>query len=151
MTTLNALLEAQEPSDWLNSLPNYQKDIVSELLTSNSHEDAAKAWLEASTGNTSPFSGEQKPKKNYFMLLKKEFFKLLCGDPKYAAEREEFTQLIQSPDKKTVLVSWISTLIASQVGLAASFVAPVVVIILMALAKTSLNAWCELQTATISE
>ncbi|MFJ8521408.1 hypothetical protein [Bacillus cereus] len=148
MNTLNVLLETQEPSDWLNSLPDYQKEIVSELLTSNSHEDAAKAWLEASIGNTSPFSAEQNSDNKYFTQLKKEVYKLVCGDPKYAAEREEFTQLIQSPDKKTVLVSWISTLIASQVGLAASFVAPVIVIILMALAKTSINAWCEIQAPT---
>ncbi|HDR7787449.1 hypothetical protein COJ60_22020 [Bacillus cereus] len=148
MTTLNSFLETQEPSDWLDSLPNYQKDIVAELLTTNSHEDAAKTWLEASTGNTSPFSGEQKSEKKYFIQLKKEVYKLLCGDPKYATERDEFTQLIQSPDNKTLLVSSISGLIGSQIGLAASFVAPVIVIILMTLAKTSLNAWCEVQVPT---
>ncbi|WP_217582228.1 hypothetical protein, partial [Lysinibacillus sp. GbtcB16] len=86
---------------------------------SNTHEGAAKAWLEASIGNTSPFSGEQKPKNDYFMLLKKELYKLFCGDSRYAAQREEFTQLIQSPDNRMLFVSSISALIGSQVGLAA--------------------------------
>lgn len=151
MTALNSFFKEHEEPKWLDALPNYQKDIISELLASNSHEDAAVAWLEASIGNTSPFSGQPQPEKKFFALLKKEVHKLLCGNPEYAAERNELTQLIQSPENKTAIVSMVSALIGAKVGLAAAFVAPAIVIIFMIVAKTSLNVWCAMQTTEIAE
>lgn len=149
MTILNSYFKEQEESKWLDALPNYQRELVSELLASNSHEEAAVAWLEASVGNTSPFSGQPQPEKKYFALLKKEAYKLLCGNPEYAADRNELTHLFQTPENKTVIVSTVSALLGVKVGLAATFVAPAIVIIFMMVAKTSLNAWCEMQTTEI--
>lgn len=145
MTTTNSFFEKQEASEWLEALPDYQKSIVSELLVSNSYEEAASAWLEASVDYTSPFSAQPKSEKNFFDLLKKEVQKLLCGSPDYAAERDEFTQLTQLPQNKTAIVSMVSALIGAKFGLAASFIAPAIVLIFMTIGKASLNAWCEMQ------
>ncbi|HFK1756494.1 TPA: hypothetical protein ACGXQC_000860 [Bacillus cereus] len=145
MTTINSFFEKQEATEWLNALPDYQKSVVSELLISNSHEEAATAWLEASIDHTSPFSTQPKSEKKFFDLLKKEVQKILCGSPDYAAERDELTRLTQSPENKTAFVSAISALIGAKVGLAASFIAPAIVIIFMIIGKASLNAWCEMQ------
>ncbi|WP_169091704.1 hypothetical protein [Paenibacillus sp. PL91] len=84
MTTLNSFFIEQEESSWLYALPTYQKDIVAELLSSNSLEEVAVAWLDASVGNTSPFSAQPQSEKKYFKLLKIEAHKLLCGNPEYA-------------------------------------------------------------------
>jgi hypothetical protein len=57
MDNLN-LFNVKEDKFWLDTLPNYQRDIVSELLNIKSYEEAAIAWLEASVDNTSPFSAQ---------------------------------------------------------------------------------------------
>ncbi|WP_161920027.1 hypothetical protein [Pallidibacillus pasinlerensis] len=145
MDNLN-LFNVKEDKFWLDTLPNYQRDIVSELLNIKSYEEAAIAWLEASVDNTSPFSAQPQPEKRFFPLLKKEVHKLLCGDPVYAAERSELVKLSQSHENKTAIVSMVSALIGAKVGLAATFIAPAIVIIFIMIAKTSLNAWCALDT-----
>lgn len=148
MAEINLFFEKDE-SEWLDALPKYQKDLVSELLATKSHEEAALAWLEASVDNTSPFTGQPQPQKKYFTFLKEEIHKLLCGNPVYADERNQLVQLAQSPQNKTAVVSVISALIGAKVGLAATFVAPAIVIILMMIGKTSLNAWCSMQSQSV--
>ena len=148
MTTTNLdLFFKDDESQWLDALPNYQKDVVSELLASNSndYDKAALSWLEASVDNTSPFSGEPKKDKKYFESLKNEVYKLLCGNPDYAADREELTQLVKSEGSKSPVVACMSGIIGAKIGLAAAFVAPAIVILLMMITKTSLNAWCAMR------
>ncbi|NEY21415.1 hypothetical protein G4D61_15840 [Bacillus ginsengihumi] len=146
MADLNLFSDVEE-SGWLEALPSYQKEIVSELLASKSHEEAALAWLEASVDNTSPFTGQPQPEKKFLPLLKKEIHKLLCGNPEYAADRNELAQLTQTKENKTAIVSMVSAVIGAKVGLAATFIAPAIVIIFLMIAKTSLNAWCALETS----
>ena len=136
-----------DESQWLDALPNYQRDIVSELLsvTSNDYDAAALSWLEASVDNTSPFSGEPKKDKKYFESLKTEVHKLICGDPDYDADRNELAQLIKSERSRSSLVAFISGVIGAKIGLAAAFVSPAVVILFMMITKTSLNAWCAIR------
>lgn len=148
MTTENFdLFFEDDETQWLEALPNYQKDIVAELLsvTSNDYNAAALSWLEASVDNTSPFSGGPKSDKKYFEALKNEVYKLLCGDPDYDADRDELNQLIKSEKSKTSLVAVISGIIGAKIGLAAAFVSPAVVILFMMITKTSLNAWCAIR------
>ncbi|PFG05245.1 hypothetical protein [Bacillus sp. es.034] len=137
----------QKESTWLEALPNYQKEIISELLASKSLEETALAWIEASVDNTSPFTGQPQPEKKYLPLLKKEIHKLLCGNPEYEADRNELAQLTQTKENNSTIVSMVSALIGAKVGLAATFIAPAVVIIFMMIAKTSLNAWCAMETS----
>lgn len=144
VTELNAFFE-QEEHDWLDDLPYYQKDIVSSLLVSNSYENAAIAWLEASVDNTSPFSAGEKTENEYFKALKNEFHKLLCGNSEYKSEQDELVKLINGPEGKTAIVSTISAMIGANLGLAATFIAPAIVLLLMTVAKISLNAWCTIQ------
>ena len=148
MTTLNLdLFFKDDENQWLDTLPNYQKDIVSELLVSNSndYDTAALSWLEASVGSTSPFSGEPKTDKKYFESLKDEVYKLLCGNPDYSTDRDELVQLIKSERSKSSVVAFISGIIGAKLGLAAAFVSPAIVILFMMITKTSLNAWCAMR------
>jgi len=136
---------------WLKALPAYQSDVVEELLKVKSPEDAATAWLEASIDNTSPFGGQPQPKRKYLELLKVEVRKLLCGSPEYDNERNELDELAKSPANKTAIVSMVSAVIGAKVGLAATFIAPAIVIIFIMVAKTSLNAWCAMETTDIND
>lgn len=146
MQSLDSFFKDDE-SQWLNTLPKYQKDILSELLVENSndYDTAALAWLEASVDNTSPFSGEPKEDKKYFESLKDEVHKLLCGNPDYSADRDELAQLVRSEGSKSSVVAFISGIIGAKIGLAAAFVSPAIVIVLMMITKTSLNAWCAIR------
>lgn len=145
MTDFYSIFMEDEEESWLNTLPDYQKEVVSELLNVHSDEEAMLSWLEASIGNTSPFSGQALQKTKYSTMLKKEVQKLLCGNPEYNSERDELTELFRKPENKTAIISAVSAIIGAKVGLAATFIAPVIVIIFLIIAKTSLNAWCALQ------
>ncbi|MGG0747252.1 hypothetical protein ABE088_28685 [Priestia megaterium] len=148
MTTLNLdLFFKDDENQWLDTLPHYQKAVVLELLASNSndYDTAALSWLEASVGNTSPFSGEPKKDMKYFESLKNEVYKLLCGNPDYSADRVELVQLIKSEGGKNSVVAFISGIIGAKLGLTAAFVSPAIVILFMMITKTSLNAWCAMK------
>ncbi|MCZ2258264.1 hypothetical protein [Sporosarcina sp. G11-34] len=108
-------------------------------------EDAAIAWLTATTENTSPFSAKKEDTSSYFDSIKNELYKLLCGNPEYDEERIELSGIIKSKDNKTLIVSSISGIIGSKVGLSATFIAPVTVLLFMTISKVSINARCEWQ------
>lgn len=131
--------------EWLLSLPKYQQDTIKSLLSDKEPEDAAIAWLTATTQNTSPFSAKKEDTNSYFDAIKKELYKLICGNPEYDEEREELSKIIKSKDNNTVMVASISGIIGAKVGLAATFIAPVTVLLLMTISKLSINAWCEWQ------
>lgn len=147
MNELNELFK--ENNDWLSALPNYQKSLITELLNKNTEEEVVSIWLATSISNNSPFSavpGENK--KKYLDFLKKEVQALLCGNPKYDSERNELIALINKNVPKEVIISFISAAIGASIGLAATFIAPVIVLILMIVGKMSLNAWCALKEET---
>lgn len=140
-----------DSTQWLDVLPKYQKSIVTELLQSYSPEEAASVWIESSVENTSPFSsipGEDKQK--YTTFLKAEIQKLLCGNPEYDEQRNQIVILLGKEDSKAAIVSFISATIGANFGLSSVFIAPAIVIILMTIGKTSLNAWCAMQKETFS-
>ncbi|MDY0406599.1 serine protease [Virgibacillus sp. 179-BFC.A HS] len=131
--------------EWLISLPKYQQDTIKDLLSIKEPEDAAIAWLTATTQNTSPFSAKNEDSSSYFDSIKAELYKLLCGNPEYDEERKELSGIIKSQDNRTLIVSSISGIIGSKVGLAGTFIAPVTVLLFMTISKVSINAWCEWQ------
>ncbi|PIC74006.1 hypothetical protein [Sporosarcina sp. P17b] len=131
--------------EWLITLPKYQQSTIKELLNIKDPEDVAIAWLTATTQNTSPFSAKKEDSSRYFDLIKIELYKLLCGNPEYSEERKELNGIISSHNNKTLVVSSISGIIGSKVGLAGTFIAPVTVLIFMTISKVSVNAWCEWQ------
>ncbi|MFE8064677.1 hypothetical protein [Priestia aryabhattai] len=134
--------------EWLDTLDNYEKEIVIELLeASSSYQEAASIWLEASTDTTSPFGTDNVGgQKKYFNRLQDHVRKLLCGDAAYENERKEVTELVKRNVPKESVISTISALIGAKMGLAATFLAPAIVIIFMIISKVSLNAWCEMKT-----
>jgi antitoxin YefM len=119
--------------EWLETLPRYQQKRIKQLVdSSNSYEEAAKQWLNAMPENTFPFGAEQA--RNIFIeKVRDEIEKFLRGDEKYA---DEHKQLLSSSEvlQKT-LVSSVSVAIAPVIGIAAAYIMPVIVLVLMTMTK----------------
>lgn len=143
MTELSHLLEATEPSAWIEALPEFQKASIVRLKSQgNSYETIASIWATAVIPTTAPFSANATDgDTGYLSKLKDEFRAFLCGSKKYDKDRKEI-----AAGQKTVhafVVSTMSVAIAPHVGSAAPVIAPIIAIMLATLGKISLNAWCE--------
>lgn len=145
MTDIYRIFNPDTEDEWLNVLEKYQKNTVIELIKIKSPEEAASIWLESTVNNNAPF-GVGKPENNKKILdvLKTEIHKLLCGDSEYEEERSNLKKEINNGNNKTTIVSFVSAVIGAKIGLAATFIAPAVVIIFTMIAKVTLNTWCQL-------
>ncbi|MGW6611831.1 hypothetical protein ACWF7H_29605, partial [Peribacillus butanolivorans] len=111
----NLVFLESESGEWLNTLPNYQKEIVSELLESSLPEEAAAIWLEASIDTNAPFgTGNEDVEKKYFNYLQDQVYKLLCGDVEYDMERKEVNELVKKNVPKETIISTISAIIGAK-------------------------------------
>jgi hypothetical protein len=133
----------QDPMEWVNALPAYQRTSIAQLVESGkSFDDVAVSWLTASAENTFRFAADNStPDRNTFrdnLVLELEGF--LCGDGKYNTEREGLFG--EKSVGRTYVISVISVAIAPHLGVAAAFIAPVVALTLAAVGKIGLNAWC---------
>ncbi|TDM49295.1 hypothetical protein ETI06_07050 [Macrococcoides goetzii] len=126
------------------NLPQYQARVINELLNENSFDRTAEIWAEYNFENTSPFSSENTKATNYVKEIKKELKKFICGDEKYESNRNEIVSKVGITDN-AILISSMSSVIGNQIGLAGTFVAPVLVLLIKSLSNISINAWCNLQ------
>lgn len=136
----------QEPTAWVESLPKYQKDIVSQLLsTGKSPEEVAAAWLSAAPQDTYPF-GADRGRKLFLDMVLNELEAFLCDDPKYNIDRSKFNDLfIESGSVHAYCVGVISIAIAPVVGTSGTVLAPVIALLLMSMGKITINAWCKMR------
>jgi hypothetical protein len=133
-----------DPNQWLDCLPAYQKTSVQELLAKNSADEVAAKWLTASFASTFAFGAQVNPNSSVFReKLKEELEAFLCGSPKYNAERKQFLSL--SKDGRTYLVGALSVAIAPHLGASAVFLAPAIILLLYSFGKVSIRAWCSVQ------
>lgn len=126
------------------NLPPYQANVINELLKENSLERTAEIWAEYSIENTSPFSAGKADTPTYVKEIKKEFKKFICGDTKYESNRKEIESKVGITENP-IIISSISSMIGNQIGLAGSFVAPVLVLLIKSILDISINAWCNIQ------
>lgn len=149
MSTLNDTLIYTPTEELLESLPLYQNKLISELLEHNDKEKAIQIWLEASLENNSPFGASNGDPKKYSDYFKKEAFEFICGAEKYQEEREEVNTLLKDGKATQAVISIMSAAIGVKIGLAATVVAPALVIFLMTVGKVSINAWCQQKRAVL--
>lgn len=142
----------EDAEAWLSTLKKYQSAPVRDFLEHGGEEEALELWLTSSGPNSmAPFGGDMSKspgKKAFVEQFKLEFKTFLCGGDKYAEEREGLGAL--TGDIKTYLVGAISGAIAASLGATAAFIAPAVVIMLIAVSKMGVNAWCSLEPTTES-
>lgn len=130
-------------SGWVESLPKYQQTVINELLASGLDEEAvAETWL-SRTGPDNNFGfGAGAASANYLASVKVEFRKLVCGDPIYETLRKEAAKIWNG--SKYSVVSVIAIGVAAQIGVAVAVITPVVALLLAAVGKVGLNAWCNM-------
>jgi hypothetical protein len=142
--TIEELL-LDNPSEWINGLPAFQRETIDALLTSGlSYEDAAKSWASTTTENTFGFSasGSVGKKGAFVENLKHEIRKFLCGDKKYKTERDGLFG--QKGLARTYIVTQIAVSISPHISVASTVISPIVALLLASFGKIALNAWCSL-------
>lgn len=151
MSDFDKFFEGDE-DEWLLSLKEYQRNIVTEFIKkSDTYDEAAEKWLTSRPDQTVPFgsSPDRINKEQYLQKFMQELEKFICGDDKYEEERNKL--LSKADLTETTIVSSASSAIAPFVGAAAPFLVPVVVLAFMTITKISKNAWCEARKENRSE
>lgn len=130
------------PEEWLESVPKFSRSHIDALLTSGmTEEEIVGYWLSRKAPTpTAGFGGTQNS-ANYLASVKAEFRKLVCGDSSYESTREEAASVWKGSGK-TMIVSTISSAIAIKLGIAVALLTPVVALMLGAIARVGVNAWC---------
>lgn len=128
---------------FIDCLKPYQQEIISQLLSGSDEEGAAKMWL-SSNGplNLRQFGGVPGAGGDAFYdRFVAEFRKFVCGGKEYDKEREEFMK-VANPAAGFV-VTTISVLIATTLGVAVGLIVPAVALLLRVIGKIGVNAWCK--------
>jgi len=129
-----------ELDDWLSVLKPYQKSIVSQLVSEYGQEKTIEKWLTASGPTVTVKFGGDGNMKPFLDRYKIEINKFICGHPDYNNERTQFDE--KSENYKTLIVSSISSLIGSTLGVAGAALAPVIVLSLSIAGKMGVKAYC---------
>ena len=116
--------------EWLEALPEYQRQSIAALLSDHDPVQVATIWL-ANSGpqDTAPFGGIRTAANNFYDNILQELQKAICGSEEYAAERKELAEATKGGGK-LLLVGALSTAIAPHVGAAAAVIAPTVALTL---------------------
>lgn len=131
----------------ISCLEGYQQELVRALIDNNggNYEKAADSWLSARPSNTVPFGGELNRSSLFREKIVEELEKFICGcdDGKYDNVREELNK--QGDITKEAIISALSAVIGSTIGVSAAFIAPVIVMVVLGFGQISKNAWCEMR------
>lgn len=127
------------PDSWLQCLPKYQQKIIDQLYQqSGDYEQVAQSWLTASMPMNVPFGTE----KEHFIFYEKvidEVEAFFSGDERYKENR--LAILKESGAAQNYIVGAISIALAPILGTSAAFLAPIIAIIFVTIAKIGINAW----------
>ncbi|WP_241046910.1 hypothetical protein [Pseudoxanthomonas sp. LH2527] len=110
------------------------------FLLNSDEEAAAQEWLSA-TGCSQivPFGGISDPKP-FWDRFKAEFRKFICDETAYSDVKSSFAK--EAPISKAVIISAVSGAIGATIGYAATLLAPAVALLLYAVAKMGVQAYC---------
>jgi hypothetical protein len=147
MEELNNIVQLEQ-EDLLLAIDDYQSEIIKAFLakTSNNYLESADNWLNANTANTAKFGGGQNKVKIYRDKLLEELEKFLCGDEQYEDDRKKISDSTDKSQKYVIGV--MSAAIGKVLGTAGAFIAPVIVLLILSIAKMAVNAWCAMRKET---
>lgn len=135
------------PDEWLCVLKPYQLELVENFRSVGSNdEEIAERWLSDMGADHTFGFGVTSYGKEYFSKVKFELHKMICGDPAYESFREELLS-VWAQHKAAVVLFFAST-ISAVLGIAVGVLVPVVALLLSALTKVGVNAWCEASSAS---
>ncbi len=103
-------------------------------------------WGKSDTPTKTPARRRPKPGPNYWTIVKREFYLMVCtADKKYSKVRSDFKK--HTRKASTLVVGTISAAIAGTLGIAVGLITPLVAFLLYALVKLGVNSWCSLEAA----
>jgi len=138
MTSLN--VPNAELGEWLDVLKPYQRKTIEAFLPDGSPEQVAERWLSAAgSPNIVPFGGVRDTKP-FWDNFKAEFRKFICDDTAYVEEKKALS--VEGSTSKALLVSAVSAAIGASIGYTATLLVPAVAILLCAVGKMSIAAYC---------
>lgn len=144
MEELNIILHGDK-DELLSTVQPFQAEILNSFIEqkSNDYLEAAELWLSSTPSNTAKFGAEQKKEKIYRDKLIDEIEKFLCGDERYSEDREKIAKSGDQTQK--YIIGVMSAGIGQTLGVAGTFIAPVIVLVLLSFGKMAVNAWCEMR------
>lgn len=145
MEQLDILFQSN-PNELIHILDQYQVEIIETLLAKNSNNylETADLWLAGTIpNNTAQFGGELNKSKVYREKLLEEFEKFVCGHDFYEEDRKKIQKATGSSVSYTTHV--IISAVALKIGVVGPFIAPAIILIIVALGKIPLNAWCAMR------
>ncbi|MFA5850956.1 MAG: hypothetical protein WC833_13880 [Bacteroidales bacterium] len=134
-------LENISLDNWLAVLRPYQRNSIEILIQKHGEEKAAEIWITANgPSNIAQFGGKQQPSQPFFENFKTEFKKFVCGHPDY----ESFRKQLKAESKviNAIYISVISGAIGATLGFAPALLSPAVAILLSAVGKMGIQAYC---------
>lgn len=139
-----------EGNDMISCLDDYQQKLVVALIenANGDYKKAADNWLSASPSCTYKFGGEHNRSSIFRDKIFDELEKFICGcdDGRYDTDRNNLNE--QKDLTKDAIISVIAAAIGNYIGVAAAFIAPVLVLIFLSSGKIVVNAWCEMMKET---
>jgi hypothetical protein len=144
MEEFNSII-LDNPETLINCLDGFQIEIINTFLSINGQDylDSADKWLNASPSNTAAFGGDTSKTKIYKDKVLDEIEKFLCGDEKYESDRNKIAA--DSDKTQKYIIGVMSAAIGKTLGVAGTFIAPVIVLLLISCGKITVNAWCEMR------
>jgi hypothetical protein len=138
---INKML-SEDPRKWIEALPKYQKTNFVQLLDEGlSYDEVAERWCTATAANTFRLGAAPGPgKSNFLEQVKIEIRACLCGDARYAKERESLFG--EKSATRTFVVGGLAVAIAPHLGVAAPVLAPMITLVLASIGGITINAWC---------
>lgn len=144
MEEFDQLINANQ-DEILASLDGFQVEILASFLiqTKNDYVESADKWLNATTANTAQFGGETGKAKIYREKLLDEIEKFFCGDEIYEEDRKKISDSTEKT--KQYFIGVLSSAIGTTMGVAGTFLAPVIALLIMSMGKMGVNAWCAMR------
>lgn len=133
--------------EWLTTLKPYQLSSIETLLKKDNEDVVVDIWLSTQgAAPRSPFGGGRRDDpdvRQFIVNFKKEFRDFICGGERYENERKSIST--HQGDAKTFIISVMSSALAIVLGSSAAYLTPVIVVMLIAVSKMGVNAWCALE------
>lgn len=123
------------------SLREYQKEIIKQLLKDNSEDKAIELWIDANGPiNNVNFGGTQE-RNQLLKNFKVELCKLLSESPEYIEEVKEIKVYITLG--KDAIISGLTLTLAPRLGATSIIVVPLVVLAMLSISKVGVRAYCK--------
>ena len=133
---------------WWQELPAFQRTSINEMISSGlSYEEVAETWLSTTGAITNAPFGGVTAGPGLFENIRNEINKLVCGHESYDDLRKQSAETWEK--YKPGVLMGVAGAIGAALGVAAVVIVPVVALLLAAVVKVGVNAWC--QTKNLNE